>query len=60
MDRVKIRLLKTFLPTLKYSAGQGFVEYVMIIALVALGLVIALSAFQGQLSTALSTVGGSV
>jgi Flp pilus assembly pilin Flp len=42
------------------SDGQGFVEYLMIIGLIALGLAAALVAFQGQISTALSTVGAGV
>ena len=43
--------------TPKGRKGQGFVEYLMIMALVGLGLTAALVAFRGQLSTALSTVG---
>lgn len=39
------------------NSGQGFVEYIMIIGLIGLGLVAALVAFQGQLSTALNAVG---
>jgi Flp pilus assembly pilin Flp len=42
------------------SSGQGFVEYLMILALIGLGLTAALVAFEGQLSTALSTVGAGL
>ena len=42
------------------NSGQGFTEYLMILALIALGLTAALVAFEGQLSTALSAVGAGL
>lgn len=59
MYRLKKALMKFHLGRRK-NDGQGFIEYLMIIALVGLGLAAALVLFQGQLSTALSTVGGGV
>jgi len=41
----------------KSNAGQGFIEYIMITGLIGIALVAALVAFQGQISTALNTVG---
>jgi Flp pilus assembly pilin Flp len=60
MDRLKTRLLSAYVRTRENSHGQGFVEYLMIIGLIALGLSAALIAFRGQISTALSTVGAGV
>ena len=60
MEQLKTRLLSAYLRTREGAQGQGFVEYLMIIGLVALGLSAALIAFRGQISTALSTVGAGV
>jgi Flp pilus assembly pilin Flp len=60
MNRLNSRLLSTYLRARESEKGQGFVEYLMIIGLVALGLSAALIAFRGQISTALSTVGAGV
>jgi Flp pilus assembly pilin Flp len=50
-------MIPKFLRRKNTESGQGFVEYIMLIGLVAVGLTLALIAFQGQISTALSTVG---
>jgi hypothetical protein len=60
MSRLKMTLLSTYVRARESNKGQGFVEYLMIIGLVALGLSAALIAFRGQISTALSTVGSGV
>jgi Flp pilus assembly pilin Flp len=60
MDQLKSRLLSAYVRTREGQEGQGFVEYLMIIGIVALGLAVALAAFRGQISSALSTIGGGV
>jgi Flp pilus assembly pilin Flp len=60
MEGFRTGLLKAYLRAFTSDRGQGFVEYLMIMGLVALGLAAALIAFQGQLSNALSTVGVSL
>ena len=60
MNSLKACFAAACLKGLKKDQGQGFVEYLMIIGLVALGLAAALIAFQGQISTALSKVGAGV
>ena len=60
MEKFKTRLLSAYLRTREGAEGQGFVEYIMIIGLVALGLVLALVTFRGQISNALSAVGAGV
>jgi Flp pilus assembly pilin Flp len=60
MNQLNSRFLSAYLRAREGRKGQGFVEYLMIIGLVALGLAAALIAFQGQISTALSTVGAGV
>ncbi len=60
MERLKTRLLSAYLRTREGAQGQGFVEYLMIVGLVAIGMTAALIAFRNQISTALSTVGVGV
>jgi Flp pilus assembly pilin Flp len=60
MDQLKTRLLSAYVSARGGQKGQGFVEYLMIIGLVALGLSAALIAFRGQISTALNSVGSGV
>ena len=60
MNTLKMSLLKAYVRARDNNQGQGFVEYLFIIGLVALGLSAALIAFRGQISTALSTVGAGV
>jgi Flp pilus assembly pilin Flp len=60
MDQLKSRLLSAYVRAREGQKGQGFVEYMMIIGLVALGLAAALIAFRNQLSNALSSVGAGV
>jgi hypothetical protein len=57
---LKNRVLKWYVNIREASEGQGFVEYLMIVGLVGIGLTVALIAFRGQISTALSTVGAGV
>ena len=42
------------------DAGQGLAEYALILALIAIVAIIALIFLGGQVSTILSTVGGSI
>jgi Flp pilus assembly pilin Flp len=42
------------------QAGQGLAEYALILALIAIVAIIALIFLGGQVSTILSTVGGSI
>ena len=44
----------------RHEAGQGLAEYALILALIAIVAIIALIFLGGQVSTILSTVGGSV
>ncbi len=60
MEWLKTRLLSAYLRTREGAHGQGFVEYLMIVGLVAIGMTAALIAFRNQISTALSTVGVGV
>ena len=60
MARLSIGLPERLLRLRMSANGQGFVEYIFIIGLVALGLTAALIAFQGQISTAMSTIGAGV
>ena len=60
MYKLRNRLLKAFVVIRESQEAQGFVEYIMIGGLVGLGLVAALVAFRGQLSTALNAVGTGV
>ena len=60
MEQLKSRLLSAYVRTREGRKGQGFVEYILIIGLVGLGLSAALIAFRQQLSTALSTIGGGI
>jgi Flp pilus assembly pilin Flp len=53
-------LASRYLRIVEDQRGQGFVEYLMIIGLVGLGLALALVAFQNQISNALSTFGSGV
>ena len=47
-------------PPREAEAGQGLVEYALIIALVAILLVAALTLLSGQLSTVFSNISGSL
>lgn len=60
MKRLSNGLLKTFVAIRESEQAQGFVEYIMIVGLVGLGLVAALVAFRGQISTALNAIGTGV
>lgn len=60
LNRLSEGFIKAQLRVRAVSEGQGFVEYLLIIGLVALGLSAALIAFRTQLGNALSTVGTGV
>jgi len=49
--------LKNFL---RGEGGQDMIEYGLVIALVVLGATAAYTAFEGQISTALSTLGANI
>jgi Flp pilus assembly pilin Flp len=42
------------------EAGQGLIEYALILALIAISAIVALAYFGGNLSTYISSVGSSV
>jgi pilus assembly protein Flp/PilA len=44
----------------RHEEGQGLVEYALILALIAIVAIVALLFLGGQVSTILSTVGGSI
>ena len=60
MERLKDRVLRSYVRVRENQEGQGFVEYIMIVGLVGIALTAALIAFRGQISSALSTVGAGV
>jgi hypothetical protein len=60
MERLSNGILKAVVRIRESEKAQGFVEYIMIVGLVGIGLSLALIAFRGQISTALSTVGAGV
>jgi pilus assembly protein Flp/PilA len=52
---------RTFLASLRRDeGGQGLAEYALILALIAIIAIVALIFLGGQVSTILSTVGGSI
>jgi Flp pilus assembly pilin Flp len=51
------RVLQTVVRVRENRDGQGFVEYILIVGLVGIGLTAALIAFRGQISDALSSLG---
>jgi len=53
-------MLSTWTAFRKSQEGQGLVEYALIIALVAILLVVALTALQGQLSSVFSNISGAL
>ena len=53
--------LQAFVASLRREeTGQGLAEYALILALIAIVAIVALLFLGGQISTILSTVGGSV
>ena len=53
-------LWQTRLAALRGEEGQGLVEYALIIALIAILLVVALMALQGQLSNVFSNISNAL
>lgn len=51
-----VTLMKSYLPTVKREEGQGMVEYALIIALVAVGLVAGLGLLSGGIDTAFDNI----
>ena len=60
MNQMIARMLSTWKAFRESQEGQGLVEYALIIALVAILLVVALTALQGQLATVFSNISGSL
>ena len=54
------RMLSTWTAFRKSQEGQGLDEYALIIALVAILLVVALTALQGQLSSVFNNISGAL
>ena len=52
-----VTLFKSYLPTAKREAGQGMVEYALIIALVAIVLVAALGLLNADIAAIFSRIG---
>ena len=55
-----MRALAALKRAIQHEEGQGLAEYALILALIAIVAIIALIVLGGQVSTILSTVGGSV
>jgi len=60
MERLKNRVLKTYVALRDASEGQGYVEYILIIAFVGLAVIAGLTLFAGGVNSALSQLGGQV
>jgi pilus assembly protein Flp/PilA len=60
MNQMFARMLSTWTAFRESQEGQGLVEYALIIALVAILLVVALTALQGQLANVFSNISGSL
>jgi Flp pilus assembly pilin Flp len=60
MANLKNRALRSYVNLREASRGQGYVEYILIIAFVGLAVTAALTAFSGKISDALSAIGGSL
>jgi pilus assembly protein Flp/PilA len=54
------KMLALWIKVQNRERGQGLVEYALIIALVAILLVVALTALKGQLETVFSNISGSL
>ncbi len=57
MKTLKTRVLGTWVRLCDPNQGQGYVEYILIIAFVGLAVIGALKVFSGQISDALNTIG---
>jgi pilus assembly protein Flp/PilA len=53
-------MLKLWNDFVKDESGQGLVEYVLIIALVSVGLILILIAFRGQIADVFRAIGGEL
>lgn len=55
-----VTLLKSYLPTVKREAGQGMVEYALIIALIAIVVIVAIPAVATAIGDAFDTIAGAL
>jgi Flp pilus assembly pilin Flp len=60
MDRLKKRILSTYLRVRETGKGQGYTEYVILLALIAIVAYAAVKLLGSNVSSAMSSVGGSV
>jgi Flp pilus assembly pilin Flp len=59
IDAINSVVMRAYLG-MKREDGQTFVEYSLIGVLVAVGLILTLGAFEGQIHDALTSIGGSL
>jgi Flp pilus assembly pilin Flp len=60
MDRLKSRILGTYLRVRETGKGQGYTEYVVLLALIAIVAYVAVRTLGQNVSTAMNSVGGSI
>jgi Flp pilus assembly pilin Flp len=60
MKRIVNGLVRNYVRVLEASEGQGYVEYILIIAFVGLAVIAGLTLFAGGVNSALSQLGGQV
>jgi Flp pilus assembly pilin Flp len=60
METLRNCVLQGFVLAHESESGQGYVEYILIIAFVGLAVIGALKAFSGQISDAFNTIGGGL
>jgi Flp pilus assembly pilin Flp len=60
MDRLKNRILGAYLRVRETGKGQGYTEYAILLALIAIVAYVAVQALGNNISKAMSSVGNSV
>ncbi len=60
METLRNRVLQGFVPARESERGQGYAEYILIIAFVGLAVIAALTSFSGKISAALSEIGNGL
>ena len=60
MDRLKDRIVGTYLRLREKRKGQGYTEYIILLALIAIAAYGAVKLLGSNVSTAMNSVGGSV
>ncbi len=60
MERLKDRIVGTYLRIREARKGQGYTEYVILLALIAIAAYAAVKALGANVSTAMNNVAGSV